>query len=149
MNDTLIVRRQYGFTLIEVMISLVIASLALVALTTRLQLDTDTSVKLENNTMAMFIASNTIAELRISGAFPDTGRSTSDLEFASREWLVTTTVEETGIEGLRRAVVTVADSGRPDVNIRTAVGFLSQVPVPQSSLAPRFDGLQTPQGQLN
>lgn len=139
--------QQKGFTLVEVMVALVIASLGLTAIGVSLQQHTDTSRKLRDQTMALFIASNAIAELRIEGSFPDVGTSTREVTFADREWLIVTSIQETGIEGLRRADVGVAEKVKPDRTLRTVAGFVSSSATLPSSSIPGFSGLDTVAGE--
>ncbi len=139
-------RHQIGFTLIEVMVSLVIASLGLTAIAVSLQQHTQTAMKLRDRTLAMYIASNEIATLRLAGAYPDVGRSTDEVTFADREWLVETNIQESGIEGLRRADVTISAANQPDRPVRTVAGFVSSTPGAQPGIAPSFGDLTRPQG---
>ncbi|MEL7298251.1 MAG: type II secretion system minor pseudopilin GspI [Pseudomonadota bacterium] len=140
---------QTGFTLIEVMIALIIASLGLAAIGVALHQHSDTSRKLRDSTLAMFIASNEIAELRVNGRFPDVGRSTRDVEYSQREWLVVTVIQETGIEGLRRVNVSVAEAAAPERQLRVVTGFLSQLPAPPVSAVPNFESLGTRTGETS
>lgn len=130
--------RDAGFTLVEVMIALTIAALGLAAIAVSLQQNIATAARLRDRTMALYIASNTIAELRLNAAFPDVGRSTDEVDFGDREWLVVTTVQESGIEGLRRTDVAVADSTQPDLIIRTTTGFVAQRAALPSAAKPSF-----------
>ncbi|MEO0575517.1 MAG: type II secretion system minor pseudopilin GspI [Pseudomonadota bacterium] len=133
--------KQSGFTLIEVMVALVIVAVGLSTISVSLSQHASNSRKLRDMTLASFIAGNTLTTLRLQPEFPDIGRSTDELEFANREWLVTTFVQESGIEGLRRADVSIAEAVNPDRNIRTVTGFVSSVrSLPRSQL-PSFSGL--------
>ena len=134
-------RTQRGFTLIEVMVALFIAATTLAAISTAMQRAGSNAIKLRDQTLAMYIASNAIAELRIGDAFPDTGTSSRDLQYANREWLVRTVVTESGIEGLRRVDVSVADQQAPDRFLRTVAGFVSSgTSLPPGSV-PDFSGV--------
>ena len=141
-------RRQRGFTLIEVMVALIIASLGLTAVAVALQQHTDNARRLRDRTLAMYVASNAIAELRLNAAFPDVGRTTDDVEFAGRSWQVETVITESGVEGLRRADVTISDAESPDVRIRTVLGFVSNRPPLPSSAMPTYVDLGEPTGEI-
>ena len=139
---------QRGFTLIEVMIALVIASLGLTAVAVSLQQHTDNARRLRDRTLAMYVASNAITELRLNAAFPDVGRTTDETRFADRDWQVVTVVAESGIEGLRRVDVTVSEAEAPDAPIRTVAGFVSNRQPLAGAAVPSFDDLGRPEGEI-
>ncbi|MFK8053524.1 MAG: type II secretion system minor pseudopilin GspI [Woeseiaceae bacterium] len=140
-------RSNKGFTLVEVMVALVIAALGLTAIAVSLQQHADTSRKLRDQTLALFIASNAIAEIRLEGGFPDVGRSTDEVTFANREWIVVTVIQESGIEGLRRTDVSVAEKDNPDRNLRTVAGFVSRLPTLPAATIPGYASLDTVSGE--
>lgn len=135
--------RQTGFTLVEVMVALVIVSVGLAAITVSLSQHANNSRKMRDMTLASFIAGNTLTTLRLQPDFPDVGRSTDELEYANRDWLVTTVIVESGIEGLRRADVSIADALEPDRNIRTVTGFVSAIRSLPRGQQPSYSGLGT------
>lgn len=139
---------QRGFTLIEVMVALVIASLGLTALVVSLQQHTDNARRLRDRTLALYVASNAITELRLNTAFPEVGRSTDETTFADRRWQVVTVVAESGIEGLRRVDVTISEAETPDNAIRTVAGFVSNRAALPAAAVPSFDDLGVPEGEL-
>lgn len=139
---------QRGFTLIEVMIALVIASLGLTAVAVSLQQHTDNARRLRDRTLALYVASNAITELRLNAAFPEVGRSTDETTFAERRWQLETVIAESGIEGLRRIDVTVSDANTPDSAIRTVAGFVSNRTAPAPSAVPSFGDLGVPEGEI-
>lgn len=141
-------RRARGFTLIEVMVALVIASLGLTAVAVSLQQHTDNARRLRDRTLALYVASNAIAELRLNAAFPDVGRTTDTTTFADRDWRVETVVAESGIEGLRRVDVTISDDQTPDIAVRTVAGFVSSRASLPAAAVPSFDDLGQPDGEV-
>lgn len=139
-------RRQHGFTLLEIMVALVIASLGLAAVSVALQKHASDSGKMRDRTLALYVASNAIAELRLEGGYPDVGRSTNEVTFANRDWLVVTVIQESGIDGLRRIDVTVADNLNPERNIRTVAGFISRNATLPGNSVPNFSTLASAPG---
>ena len=140
--------RQHGFTLIEVMVALIIAALGLTAVAVSLQQHTDNARRLRDRTLAMYVASNAITELRLNAAFPDVGRTTDEVDFANRRWQIVTEITESGVEGLRRADITISGADTPDITIRSALGFVSnRQPLPSSAL-PTFADLGDPAGEI-
>lgn len=67
---------QSGFTLVEVLIALVIASVALLACMRALGLATQSAQAMQQHSLALLAAENRLIELRLLRAFPAAGRST-------------------------------------------------------------------------
>lgn len=115
--------RQKGFTLIEVMVALVIVSLALTAVTASMNQMIDAAETMRNRTYASWIAQNRIAELRLAFATPDVGASSGEVQYANTDWSWRATVSETGVDDLYRIDVAVSFAGSDD-SIRTVTGFV-------------------------
>ena len=64
-----------GFTLIEVLVALVIASVALLACMRALALGADSAGAMHERSLALLAAENRLAEMRLLHAFPPAGRS--------------------------------------------------------------------------
>lgn len=118
-----------GFTLIEVMVALVVAALALVAVMASISQMIDAGKSMRDRTYASWIAQNRIAEMRLANTEPDVSRSSGETEFAGLEWSWAATVSETGVEYLYRVDVAVGFAGSDDV-IRTVTGFIGEPGIP-------------------
>ena len=118
-----------GFTLIEVMVALVVAALALVAVMASISQMIDAGTSMRDRTYASWIAQNRIAEMRLANIEPDVSRSSGETEFADLEWGWAATVSETGVEYLYRVDVAVGFAGSDDV-IRTVTGFIGEPGIP-------------------
>jgi general secretion pathway protein I len=128
-------RRPLGFTLIEVMVALVIVSLALAGVAASMGQMIDTANTMRDRTFASWIAQNTITEMRLSGAMPEVGETDGEVEFANASWAWTANVSETGVENLLKVDVTVYYAGFDDP-IRQVTGFIGEPVAPgQSNLA--------------
>ena len=128
-------RRPLGFTLIEVMVALVIVSLALAGVAASMGQMIDTANTMRDRTFASWIAQNTITEMRLSGAMPEVGETDGEAEFANASWAWTANVSETGVENLLKVDVTVYYAGFDDP-IRQVTGFIGEPVAPgQSNLA--------------
>lgn len=66
---------QSGFTLLEVLVALVIASVALIACMRALALAANGAQAMQERSLALLAAENRLAELRLQRAFPIAGRS--------------------------------------------------------------------------
>jgi general secretion pathway protein I len=138
-------RRQPGFTLIEVMVALVIVSLALAGVAASMGQMIDTANTMRDRTFASWIAQNTITEMRLAGAMPEVGETDGEVDFANASWAWTANVSETGVENLLKVDVTVYYAGYDDP-IRQVTGFIGEPVAPgQSNLA--WDAGQPNRGQ--
>ena len=121
--------RSRGFTLIEVMVALVVAALALVAVLAGISQMVDAGTAMRDRTYAAWIAQNRIAEMRLANVEPEVSTTNGEVEFAGLEWGWTATVSETGVEFLYRVDVEVSFAGNDDV-IRTVTGFVGEPGIP-------------------
>ena len=122
-------RKDAGFTLIEVMVALVVAALALVAVMASISQMIDAATAMRERTYASWIAQNKIVELRLADAEPEVSETSGEIEFAGLEWAWTATISETGVEFLYRVDVGVSLAGS-DAIIRTVTGFIGERGVP-------------------
>lgn len=124
-----------GFTLIEVMVALVIVSLALAGVAASMGQMIDTANTMRDRTFASWIAQNQIAEMRLAGVIPEVGESSDEVDYANTTWLWTANVSETGVENLLKVEVSVSYAGSDD-RIRQVTGFIGEPVAPgQSNLA--------------
>jgi general secretion pathway protein I len=111
--------RGRGFTLIEVLVALAIVAVGMAAVLGTLTSSADTVSYLRDKTFANWVALNQIAQVRLSGQVPATGKSDGDTDFAGRKWHWHQEVTATQVQGMvridlsvRPADVDVADSER-------------------------------------
>jgi general secretion pathway protein I len=121
--------RTAGFTLIEVMVALVIASLSLAAVAASISQMVDAGSAMQERTYASWIAHNKIVELRLLNQVPEASSTDGTVEFASLEWSWTATISETDVENLFRVDVAVSHAGSEHV-IRTVTGFIGEPGIP-------------------
>lgn len=121
-----------GFTLIEVMVALAVASLSLAAVAAAVSQMVDAASAMQERTFASWIAQNRIAEMRLANVVPEVDTTTGEVDYAGVEWAWRTTVSETGVENLFRIDVEVSYAGS-DYVIRTVTGFIGEPSVPGES----------------
>lgn len=128
-----------GFTLLEVLVAMAIISLGLIGVFTSLNQMLGATVLLRDKTLATWIATDRITEMRVSGEYPDAGVRDDLLDMAGAEWAYTIKVSKIPDMDMRRLDVTVGFSDDPDNIIATVIGF---VPAPQAGLggAPASSG---------
>lgn len=122
--------RRRGFTLLEVLIALVVLSLALTALVHAASVSTRDFGDLRERSYAGWIAANVLTELRMKERAPATGRRDGQLRYAGREWYWRLEIEGTQEPRIRRVDVHVyADAGRSDPRAQLT-GFVGDTLAP-------------------
>ncbi|MCK9503785.1 MAG: type II secretion system minor pseudopilin GspI [Porticoccaceae bacterium] len=119
-----------GFTLLELMVALTviaIAALAIVKNTTQLVQDQQ---RLEDKTLALWLAENQLAEIRLTQLWPSTGIKTRQVTVSQREWHVATEITDTPLSTLRKVEVRVTRSHRANnadsASIIRLVGYMGE-----------------------
>ena len=118
-----------GFTLLEVMVALTVASLSLFAVMASISQMVDTSSTIRDRTYASWIAQNKLVELRLQSASPEVGESSGEVDFADLEWRWEAVISETGVENLYRLDVDVFFAGDDDAIWRSS-GFIGEPGIP-------------------
>ena len=122
------IRRQRGFTLLEVMIALAIVGLTLLAMAGKISSMLNAANTIRDRTYAGWIAQNKITEMRLANVLPKVSTSNGETTFAGAEWAWRAVVSETGVENLYRVDVTISFPGG-DPLMRPVTGFIGE-PVP-------------------
>ncbi|NNF67585.1 MAG: type II secretion system minor pseudopilin GspI [Gammaproteobacteria bacterium] len=133
--------RNSGFTLIEVLVALTLATLGILAVTLPAITATRNAVSLREQSLAHWVAMNHASDLRLAAEWPATGTSDGDVEFAGREWRWETEIIETEVEALRRAEISVGYADNPDQEIASIVAFIGE-PTPGIQFRP-WTGVST------
>ncbi len=121
--------RSRGFTLLEVLIALVVVSLALLALTRTAGGEINRFDGLRERTLAAWVASNVLNETRIGTPFPAVGKRDGRTRFANLDWRWTLEVKATDDPAMRRldVLVFVGEAAEPSASLN---GFGSIEPSP-------------------
>ncbi len=131
---------QRGFTLLEVLVALVIIGLGMIAVFTQMNQSLTATAMMRDKTLAYWIGSDRITELRVSGKFPNIGERSDDLDMAGASWRYTIRVSETSVDEFRRVDVDVAFADQPERPVATVTGFLRRrddpAPPPTNNWAP-------------
>jgi general secretion pathway protein I len=104
-------RGSRGFTLLEVLIALVIVTLAVSALLGTVTSSASNVIYLKEKTVAEWVALNRLTEIRISQQFPDKGRRTGNAEMAGMRWQWEEEVTELPVKGMFRIEIRVRPTG--------------------------------------
>lgn len=116
-----------GFTLIEVVVALAIVALGMMALFRTVSDAANNAAYLRDRSLAAWIATDRVAEIRLSGEFPSVDETEGETEMARQRWRWKASVSETPVKGLRRVDVRVRLDGDPeDTSLAQATGFIGQ-----------------------
>jgi general secretion pathway protein I len=111
-----------GFTLIEILVSLAIVSIALLAGSQAVQALSRGAQRQSDVLLAQICAENELVKIRLSGQFPNTGDSSASCEQAGKVFTVAMEVRTTPNPNFRRLDTKVLDESTPILSIATIVG---------------------------
>lgn len=113
-----------GFTLLEVLIALVIFSTATLVILQQSSRSVLQQAHLEDKTIALWVAENQLASMRLNHPWPAAGRQTLEKTSAQRDWLIEQLVEETALPTLRKITIQVSrkDMNSPLVSLQSFMG---------------------------
>ena len=122
-------KHKNGFTLIEVLVAMVIVSLALLAATKVVSGVTHSAIDLQDITIAQWVAMNKVVELRLAKSLPKTGRTNGRDEMAGRDWRWDIIVTETPYPKLREVRVEVKPEadGADAPPTRTVISLIGEL----------------------
>ncbi|CAM3713973.1 type II secretion system minor pseudopilin GspI [Bordetella tumulicola] len=120
-------RLQEGFTLIEVLVALAIIAVAMGAALRATHVMLDNSRAIRHKTLALVAAENTLALLRLEGAFPRAGTQTRTCPQGTLALRCEIEIRNSLNRNFRQVTVRVHDTDRPDTSLAELTGLLSQV----------------------
>lgn len=95
-------RRQRGFTLLEVVTAVLILAISMTALITWATESADRTGLLREKAIANWVAHNRMVEIHLEAAWPNLGNSNGEYELAGQSWPWRMEVKETPDEMIRR-----------------------------------------------
>jgi general secretion pathway protein I len=141
-----------GFTLLEVLVALVIVGLGMIAVFSQVSQALTATARLRDKTLATWVGTDRITELRLAGEFPDVGDRSDEIEMAGVRWSYRIKTTDVGVEDFRRVDVTVAFADEPDRQLVEVSGFLRRLDGPPvasaAQFAPRDPNADISDGQL-
>jgi general secretion pathway protein I len=119
-----------GFTLIELLIAVAIFAVVAITVYTRSGESIRQLGSLEERTLALWVAENELAAIRVTRSSSDTPMPTGtvgrQVSMGGREWRVQVKVTDTSNPWLRRADIRVAHAETPDASLETLTGFVGR-----------------------
>ena len=104
-------KRCRGFTLLEVLVALAIFAVVAASVLSASARSLQTAARLEDKTLAMWVADNRLTELQLAETPAGAGREQGELAFAGRRWQWQSEIQATSEPSMRR--VTLWVSPRP------------------------------------
>lgn len=117
--------RARGFTLIEVLVALTIAAVALMAALRATGSLANTNDELRLRTLALWSAENRLVQYRIAGDLPPVGRNTFDCSQADVKLSCQEDIYATNSPLMRRVEVAVSSVGSNPRQLARLTGFAS------------------------
>jgi len=99
-----------GFSLLEVLVSLVVIGLVMVALVRAVGLDASALAAERDSTYGAWVAANRVAEVRLQPGLAALGDSSGVARMGGRDWTWRMRVSGTDVVGIRRMSVDVYDA---------------------------------------
>ena len=104
--------KSLGMTLLEVIVALAVFSIAAVSVTKSLGEQMANMPILEERTLAQWVASNQMVDVRLLGTFPDIGQKTGQSELGGREWYWRQEVIKTTDDKFRMIRISISDDDK-------------------------------------
>ena len=117
------VRRETGFTLLEVLVALTIVAVALGAIIRASGQSTGNLVYVRDKIVAAWVAENRIAEAMLADEWPPVGSQSGSEEMLGQEWNWDVQVSVTADPDLRRLDVSVSHAADEDSPLVTLSAF--------------------------
>ncbi|AYC33513.1 type II secretion system protein GspI [Pseudomonas cavernae] len=125
-------RRGRGFTLLEVLVALAIFAAVAASVLAASSRSLQTAARLEDKTLAMWIADNQLNEAQLAETPPSGGRTQGQVDYAGRRWQWLRLIEPSSEPTMRRVTLWVAPGDdRSDLEARAVLrltGFLGSQP---------------------
>lgn len=119
-------RRQRGFTLLEVLVALAVLAIALAAAIKAVSSHVSNASYLKERSFAHWVAMNKVAELRTSGQWPNAGELNGKATMGGAEfsWVIKVTEFQGG--DVRRLDVRVTPQDKTDQPLSTLIAFVGK-----------------------
>ncbi len=115
-----------GFTLIEILVALAIVAIALAAVVAETSHYVYSTSRLQDRTLAHWVAVNRIVEQQLSTVWPATGATNGTVELGGREWAWTMRITDTPDDSIRRIDVEVRTDRSSERIEASAIAYLER-----------------------
>ena len=118
--------RARGFTLLEVLVALAIASIALTSAIKVIGIFVGNSARLQERIYAHWAAENVFVEGQIEKPWPESGTEKGEIELVGRVWYWRKTVTETQYSPMRRIEIEILDRADDKDYVARLVGYAGE-----------------------
>lgn len=118
--------RAKGFTLLEVLVALTVASVALAAMMQLIGTYVSGSAHLGQRLYAHWAASNVLIEGQLERPWPDVGSDSGSTSLGGREWSWRRDVSKTPYEAMRKVEVKVFEDASDGEPIARVIGYVGE-----------------------
>ena len=118
------VRRQSGFTLLEVLVAMTILAVGVTALVSAAGASAWRAEFLRSRELGRWVAANKLTELQVLPAWPEVGTRNTEVELAGRTWYVRTITQRVDDPDLRRVDVQSRLDEHAEGYIYVVTGFV-------------------------
>jgi general secretion pathway protein I len=127
-----------GFTLLEVLITLAVLAIGMIAVIGTAGTSTRQAAELKDETFAHWVAMNELTNLRLAPAWPDVGTHKGQADMVGQQWDWQAVITTTSDPDLLRADIDVSNAAEPEAVVTSLTGFIGrpqQIPGTVSSSA--------------
>jgi general secretion pathway protein I len=117
-------RRQCGFTLVEVLVALAVLAIALTAVMRTMAQAIDATATLRERHVALWVAQNRLAEHQMRSDWPAADTRDGDTEIAGEKWFWREQVSTTPETSIRRIEITIRHQAGSEETQARLVGYL-------------------------
>jgi general secretion pathway protein I len=119
-------KKNAGMTLLEVMVALAVLSIAGLTVMKTASQNLNSLASLEEKSLALWVAQNQLAELRLGAISVSSSGKTTEVTFADRTWYVKTTSNSTSYSGLAAIRVDVMTSKKSKSTVASITSYVNQ-----------------------
>ena len=119
-------RKNAGFTLLEILVAVAILAVALAATTRAASLATDGALQTRQRLLATWAAQNRVAEIRARGVFPPAATTRLEAQQAGLALVLEETVADTPNPAIRRVELAVAEARDPSRVLARLTAYVAQ-----------------------
>lgn len=125
-------RSQFGFTLLEVMVALIIFAFSALVILQQSTKSVHQLSMLQDKTLALWVAENALAKIKLETQWPSAGKTEYVVSNAGQEWNVSQKIEDTSNESLRKIIVDISkedasnNTNALDFSLVTLTGYIGE-----------------------